>query len=413
MVRVPTQYEAVKLARKILTLAIMSGIALATIQAVSFFSKSEGEISLFGVSLHLEIEYDLLLLVLAAVLILSSTRIAQETGLPPGVIELLMGALLAFWGFESTEILALLAAIGANMLLFMAGSEIDITLLRSILPRAIVVAGISAVPPLIATGFLSLYFGLGYSSAMIVMASLAATSVAISYIILSTFRLLRSRTGQLVLASAMILDVAGMILLNIATAAINPTLALYIVVLLASLILYPLLPRLSGAPFEAEIRVITMAVIILGFVSEFIGIHSVLTSFVLGVIASETVRNRHILREKLESIATGFFTPFFFIASGMSIDPNVPILYAGAAVAGGIALAGIRGWLVYMVLRGTGAGRRSSLLASTGISPLLTVTIIAATIGFQLGLIDATLYSILIWTVIGTILGSFAMTRLV
>ncbi|MCE4604874.1 MAG: cation:proton antiporter [Aeropyrum sp.] len=408
------KYSIEVIAKKTANILIYTILALVSIQVFSFLAESGGVIDVGGLlELHLEIEYDILVIVLVAILILISTRIAHEISLPPGVIELVMGALLAFNGVEGTEILGLLAAIGANLLLFMAGSEIDLSLLRSILPRAALVASLSAIPPIIATAILTTYFSLHLSSALVVLAALSATSVAITYLILSTFRLLRSRTGQLILASAMMLDVAGMIILNIATAAINPTLAFYVIILLAAVLLYPLLPRLSGTPFEAEIRLITMAVIILGFISDFIGIHGVLTSFILGVVASETVRNRHILREKLESLATGFFTPFFFIASGMSISPDVPLTYASLAVVGGILLAASRSGVTYLLLRSSGTGRRSSVLAASGISPLLTVTIISATIGYSLGLIDEVLFSLLIWTVIGTILGSFALTRLV
>lgn len=323
-----------------------------------------------------------------------------------------MGAQLAFWGVKSTEVLALLAAIGANLLLFMAGSEIDLALLRGILPQAVIVALVSALAPLALTAALHITLGLNLTSSLVIFASLSATSVALTYLLLSSYRLVRSRLGQLALASAMLLDLSGMVMLNIATASISPSLAFYIAILLAALLLYPLLPRLGGAPFEAEIRLITMTVIILGFLSDFVGVHSVLTSFILGVIASETVRTRVQLREKLESLATGFFTPFFFIASGMSIDPGIPLHYVALALAGGVALALARTYTVYIYFRFTGSSRRSSLIAASSTAMLLTVTIIAASVGLQLGLIDSLMYSMLVWIVVGTILGSFALVKM-
>lgn len=396
-------------------LLALAGTIAAVLVATYMFdllAKEGGHFYIGFIELEFEVEYDILVIVLVAFYILAATRIAHVIGLPPGVVEIIMGAMLAFWGVKSTEVLTLLAAIGANLLLFMAGSEIDLALLRSILPQAVIVALVSALAPLALTALLHVYLGLSLTSSLVILASLSATSVALTYLLLSSYRLVRSRLGQLALASAMLLDLSGMIMLNIATASISPSLAFYIVILLAALLLYPLLPRLGGAPFEAEIRLITMTVIILGFLSDFVGVHSVLTSFILGVIASETVRTRVQLREKLESLATGFFTPFFFIASGMSIDPGIPLHYVALALAGGVALALARTYTVYFYFRLTGSSRRSSLIAASSTAMLLTVTIIAASVGFQLGLLDSLMYSVLVWIVVGTILGSFALVKM-
>ena len=343
----------------------------------------------------------ILLLALVAFFIFLSVNIASLTGLTPGIIELLIGMGLALVGAKPDEALKIMASIGANMLLFMAGSEIEVALLKRSLGRASSLVLVSSIPPVVIGLVLYKYLSLSLEALVVVTASLMATSAALTYSILVSARMTRMRAGQLALVTAMIADVVGMMALSLATASINPLLLLYIPIIIAAIALYPILPRVSGGPFESEIRLVVMALIVLGMLSDLIGVHSILTSFLLGVVVSETVRNRKILKEKLESIATGFFIPFFFIVSGMSISVSSLYTALPLIIVLGLVLFITRLSLAYYYIRTVfGLHPRTSIIIAASTTPLLTVTIIGAEIGLTLGLISDIIYAMLLGVVV-------------
>ena len=356
---------------------------------------------------HPEAE-ELIVLSAVAYMIVVSGQLAHILGLPAAIVEILAGmALAAAAGGESPESKALeiLAGIGAFLVLFMAGTEVDVSLIRRRFRSALELATVSLVGSALVGVLVARSTGLEGPGTLLVIAGLSATSAALTYAILASAGLLRSRRGQVALAAAMITDVAGMLLLNVATSEANPLLLLYGAIIVAAILVQPLLPRLAERPFESELRLIIMAVIVLGSLSELIGVHGVLTTFILGVVVSETVQSRRVLREKLEGLATGFLTPFFFVASGMSVDPGTLAALAPIVVVAGLGAfaAKFLPALAYARLRGW--GRRAPVYAAS-LSPLLTVTIIAAQVGISSGIITEDVYAILTVSVVATSLAA-------
>ncbi len=370
-------------------------------------AKAAALIALAGVGIALYIplasrlhggEREILDLMLAAYLILLSGPTAHYVGLPVALIELLMGVAAGAAGAHRGEALGLLGEIGANMVLFMAGAEIDVALLRKRAREA----GLLAL--LILAGPATLvYSPILSGDKLLLAAALTPTSVAITYAILHANGLIRGRTGQTVLAAAMISDVVGMMALNISGGGWSPLTALYLIVLGAALLLYPIIPRLGSVGFEAEVRVVMMAVLVLGLASELIGIHSVLTSFILGVIVGETVRTRTLLREKLEGMVFGFFAPFFFLVSGLELDASMLARMAGPVILFGAAVYATKAVPAYAYLKlARKTRRRTAILYSSSLAPLLTVTVIAADTGLRTGLISEDVFTLLLGSVIVT-----------
>ncbi len=383
-------------------LAIDLALVLASLIAYSILShRVHGE------------EAQFLTLALAAFLILVSSHMATLILLPVAVIEIMLGMAAAGVGAEPGEGLLLLSNIGANLLLFMAGSEIDVKLLRRRARQALLLGALSFLAPSLIAYVIYRVYNLDTGSLLILVAGFSATSVALTYSMLKATGLISTRHGQLALTAAMVADILGMISLSIATASIDPTLVFYILILLAALAIGPLLPRVSGSPFELEIRLVAMTIIILGVMSELLGMHSVLTSFILGVVVSETVRGRRLFQEKLESLATGFFTPFFFIVSGMSVDPLSVAMSFHIILAIGLIVVALKMAPAYGYLSVTSRiHKRTAIIISSTQVPLLTVTIISGEAGLRLGLIDERIYTILMGTVVVTsIVSSYIMVR--
>lgn len=351
---------------------------------------------------------ELIVLSAVAYMIVVSGQLAHILGLPAAIVEILAGiglATAAGGPVGESKALEILAGIGAFLVLFMAGTEVDVSLIRKRFRSALELALLSLAGSALVGFLVARSSGLGEHGVILVIAGLSATSAALTYAILATAGLLRGRRGQVALAAAMITDVVGMLLLNVATSEANPLILLYGVIIIAAILIQPLLPRLAERPFESELRLIIMAVIVLGSLSELIGVHGVLTTFILGVVVSEIVQSRRVLREKLEGLATGFLTPFFFVASGMSVDPGTLAALAPIVVVSGLGAFAAKFFpaLIYARLRGW--GRRAPVYAAS-ISPLLTVTIIAAQVGLSSGIITEEVYAILTGSVVATSLAA-------
>ncbi len=384
----------------IYTLLVMLGAMIFKILYSSLHAGEEEELA------------NLLTLSLVAYLIIISGQLAHVLDLPAAIVEILAGVAAAFAGAHVVEPLAILAGIGANLVLFMAGAEVDVSLIRKRLRSALLVALLALIGAIVIGIGVSVYEGLSREGMLLSIAGFAATSAALTYAILASSGLIRGRRGQIALAAAMITDVAGMMLLNIATSGANPLLVLYAGIIMAALLLQPLLPRFAGRPFESELRLIVMTVIVLGSLSEIIGIHSVLTSFILGVVASETVKSRDVLREKLEGLATGFFTPFFFVASGLSVDTGALVENFGIVVLLGVAAFAAKFLPVYAYFSRRGR-ERTRIIYAASLAPLLTVTIIAAKIGIDTGLLTPLIYTLMTGSVIVTSLMASLVVPLV
>ncbi len=356
-------------------------------------------------------EEGILALGLAAYLILLSGSMASRLGVPPAIVEMILGLAAAWAGIRGGPALGVLSGIGANLLLFMAGLEVEVGLLRRSLGRALLLGlAVWVGPALLAVAF-SGSSSLG--SLLVMVAAFSTTSVAVTFTVLKPLGLLRSEHGQVALAAAMLTDVLGMVALNAATAVVDYRLLLYTVILLAALALHPILPRVGGRPFEFELRVILMALIVLGAASEVVGVHGVLTSFILGVVVGETVRSRRVLMEKLEGLSTGFFTPFFFVSAGMAVDPEALAgtltlgLAAGAAV---FALKALPAYAYYRLLARLRPGRAAVLASS--LSPLLTVSIVGGLAGYEKGLIGSRELGVIVTAVVFTTTATAAVARL-
>ncbi len=357
-------------------------------------------VSLVGYKLvlgSLDHHQGVLTLAYAAFLIIVSGHMADLLGMSPAILEIMAGVAIV-WAAGSelhgVEELKVLADIGAMFLLFLAGTEIDVKLLRRRLKDSLALGLLGFLAPSMLALLVMHRYGLSLEAGMLLMAGFSATSVALTYAILKATGLLRSRACQVALAAAMVADVLGMILINFASASFDPYTLLYIPVLLATLVLQPLLPRVSGGMFELETKLVLMAVIVLGILSEVIGIHGVLTSFIMGVVVSETLRHREKLREKIEGVALGFFAPFFFVYSGVNMRPSLIVeeLLLILVIGAGVTLLKLGPSYVFF-RRVWGARQKHALLYSASVTPLLTVSIISASIGLSLGLLDERAYT--------------------
>ena len=90
---------------------------------------------------------DLYSLTVVSSLLFASALMAEPLMMGPAIIEILLGVIASGLGVPKTKTLSLLAMIGSVFLIYMAGLEVDASLLRKIFLGALGVGLASFTPP--------------------------------------------------------------------------------------------------------------------------------------------------------------------------------------------------------------------------------------------------------------------------
>ncbi|MGE5602639.1 MAG: cation:proton antiporter [Nitrososphaerales archaeon] len=289
----------------------------------------------------LQLLLELAILIAAAKLAgLLSTKLGQPAVLGEILAGVLLGpsfinlqALPVFTSAHLPETIAELAEIGVILLMFLAGLEVDLGLMRRS-GRVVVLAGLLgvAVPWFLGLG-VALPFGYPMVEAVGIGLLLTATSVSISAQTLLELGVLRSREGIALLGAAVVDDIVVILLLSVflalaggaAGGAAEVGLLLLRVVLFlavfgaAGWLLVPrLLDRVDRLPISQGLLA-TAVVLALFFAwsAEFLGGVAMITgSFLAGVFAARSHTHHRIL-EGLSALTYAFFVPLFFVNIGL------------------------------------------------------------------------------------------------
>ncbi len=340
--------------------------------------------------------------------ILASALLAEAFQVTPAMFEILLGYIIGVYGVASGEFIETLALIGGVMLMFMAGLEVDVALLRTVFTRSLVIGSISLLAPMAST-FTALYL-LGYPAGESLLASVgvSTTSVAVVYMIIRKTGLIALRRGQLILASTMVADILSILAYTAVVFKPSKILVVYV----ASLIIVPwltarLIRRLPRIAFEAETRLILALVLVVTLFSEVAGIHGILFSFLLGV-AFSTSPDKEVIVSKASTITFGFLAPIFFTSAGLLISragvqgvlvPSVILFLASYPVKVLASYAGLR------LLSGVRSLRLSNVFGAR-----LTVSTIIAYSGLKTGLIHPPVAAGIMFTALIATLASSVVT---
>ena len=341
-------------------------------------------------------------------------------------------AMIALFPDSSLPILRMLSQIGLVLFMFLVGLELDPKLLRGRTQSSIAISHASIVVP----------FGLGAASACWLYApysspdvpfvsfllflgvSMSVTAFPVLARILSERGQLTSRVGAIAIACAAVDDVTAWCLLAFVVAIARSrgtanaawTTALAVAFILVVLfVARPLLLRLSARVTSRDrltpsiVAMILVVLIASSIATELIGIHALFGAFLFGAVLSTNTELAAALIERLETISVVLFLPLFFAYSGLRTQIGlvtqpqewlvtvVVILVATVGKFGGSAIAArLTG------LRWREASAIGILMNTRGLMELIILNI-----GFDLGVISQTVFTML---VIMALVTTFATT---
>ncbi|MFI6773707.1 cation:proton antiporter [Nocardia sp. NPDC050412] len=373
-------------------------------------------------------------------LIIAAARIlgwlAERVGQPAVIGEITAGILAGptvlgphlsdmLFPHEVRSYLTLLANVGVAVFMFVAGLELDRGVFsgsRRSIPAVSVAA--YAVPFVLGCGIAATALarhrtGDLPSFTLFIGCALAVTAFPVLARILHDRGLTRTGIGQLSLACAALVDIFAWTALAVVLAVAHPgtgsqwRLALLVpVVVVTWWVVRPALARIAVAGTEQTMIVIGVGgALLLGAITEWIGLHLIFGAFAFGVVFPRA------RREAVESgarILSLVLLPGFFVVAGLAVDLGaIDRAAVGELVV--IMVVAVTGKLgsVYLAGRLTGLTSRSAAALAALLNTRGLTELVILNVGLSTGLIGPQLYSILVVMALVTTAMTAPLLRLI
>jgi Na+:H+ antiporter len=355
----------------------------------------------------------------------------------PGLIGLLIGGYvigphgLGLIG-SGNSTLPDLGQLGLLYLMFVAGVELDLNMLRRYRRTAVLFGLLTFAFPMAGGSLVG--FALGWETlAAILLGSLLASHTLITYPTVRESGLGSDPAVATVVGSTVLTDTLSLVVLAGVAGSVGGgrsplevalQLVVGLTVLIAfSLLLLPLLARWAFHWLSAE-RSVRYVVAITAFLSaatvaELFGIEGIVGAFFAGLALNRLVPNEGQLMDRIEFFGGAVFIPVFLVSVGLILDPAVMIepktlelaaLFVVACLGGKLLAAGLSARLL-------GFSRAQAGLLFSLSAAQAAATLAATVVGFQLGLFDssvvnAVLVLIFVSVLVSTLVGVRACRRM-
>ena len=337
------------------------------------------------------------------------SEVFKRLHLPYVVALIIAGIVIGPLGLsliELTPSIIFLGSVGAVFVMFMAGMEVRTELLKRIRKKLVLLVLLNGGIPAIVGFSIVFLFGYEIITAMIVATIFISSSIAIIIPTLEEKNMLSSDIGSVIIGATIIEDLGSLFLLSIILQSSDPTTFLplpvfVVIVAISALFLKWLLPRFENwffakkfrGRFEEEFQFVLIVTIAVTVFFDFLGVHAIVAGFLVGLILSESIKNRKI-ESKLHAISYGLFIPIFLLEIGIETDLTV-LLNAGGTVF--LMITIIVGLITSKLLSGYFAGRligfqkRNNILIGAASIPQLSTSLAVAFTALELGFIDSSL----------------------
>ncbi|WP_297209999.1 MULTISPECIES: cation:proton antiporter [Thermodesulfovibrio] len=348
-------------------------------------------------------------------LALLSTVIATKLRLATALTEIAVGAIasLAIAGTgisigENDLWIKFIAGVGAIMLTFLAGAELEPEVMKTRWKETIGIGLVAFIAPFLGCTAVA-YWLLGWSAKASWLAgvALSTTSVAVVYAVMLELGLNKTEFGKVILAACFVNDLGTVLALGLIFSPFTTNSLIFMIVMIVIAVLLPFITpkifkKFGNKPSEFETKYLLFILFGIGALALWSGSEAVLPAYIIGMVLAGTVGKDNQLIRRLRTLTIGFLTPIYFLRAGYFV--SIPSIFAAPLalliLLGGKMITKILG--VYPVTKlfkfRHQEGMYTTLLMSTG----LTFGSISALFGLTHGIIDQNQYSLLIVAVIGS-----------
>ena len=360
-------------------------------------------------------------LCLILILVTLTGHFSARLNLPVVMGELLVGIIfgpsLLNW-VQSSNLIHIFSEIGVIILMFIAGLNSNLNLLKKFVKSSTIIAISGMIIPIITAFLTGIFFNFTNFESLFIGIIFSATSVSISAEVLKEMNSIDSKEGATILGAAIVDDLLSVFLLSFVSGSYGNTersinslsviwlqIAYLIFLFIFSFWIVPKLMRLSNKLLVPVSETLMALIICLGlsYLAELVGLSSIIGAFFSGISISQT-QYKNIISKRMESIGYTTFIPAFFVNIGLKMT-----------------LTGIfKDWIFFVVLTlgsiiskliGSGLGAKlsgftwtSSLMIGSGMVSRGEMALIVAQIGRQTHLLSRDSYSNIVGAIIVTTL---------
>lgn len=350
-------------------------------------------------------------------------------GIPDVIGQILVGIVAgpAVLGWiHQTAMIEEFQEIGVIVLMFIAGLESDLSLLKKYLKPAMAVAVGGVALPIVVMGLASQLFGLQWFESLFIGVIFSATSVSISVAVLREFNQIDSKEGATVLGAAVADDIGGVLILSVLISLMNgkggeSSTSLPLIIMMQAIFfggtyllvrwLAPYLMHLSKRLLTTAAPAVMAMILCLGMASlaDLVHLSGAVGAFFAGIAVANT-KARHDIAEAFEPLGYAVFIPVFFVNVGLVMRLNhfldsLVFIVVMTILACLTKLIGSGGGAMLM-----GFDRQSGYVIGSGMIARGEMALITAQIGYEAHLLSSKYYSDVITVVVlATVLAPFIL----
>ncbi|WP_251548155.1 cation:proton antiporter [Limosilactobacillus caecicola] len=357
------------------------------------------------------------------------SHFSMRIGIPDVIGQIIVGIVMGpavFGWIHQTHMITEFQEIGVIILMFIAGLESDLGLLKKYLKPAVVVALMGMVLPIVVMGVASDLYGMQWFESLFIGVVFSATSVSISVAVLRDYNQLGSKEGATILGAAVADDIGGVFLLSILISMMNngqsgKQMSLPLVILLQVIFfggtyllvrwLAPYLMEISSDLLTTAAPSVIAMILCLGMaaLADAVQLSGAVGSFFAGIAVANT-KKKELVNKSFVPIGYAMFIPIFFVNVGLSMrfDHFMDSLWF-------IIMMTVLACLTKLIGCGggaklTGFNLDSSYIIGSGMIARGEMSLITAQIGFQAHLLSEKYYSDIITVIVlATILAPFIL----
>ena len=321
----------------------------------------------------------------------------------------------------SLSVLQLFSQLGLLLFMFVIGMELDLKVVKQKAQAAIIISHASIIIPYGLGMTLAYFIYKDYAPANINFLSfslfigiaMSVTAFPVLARILQERGMTKTRIGSIALACAAADDISAWCILAAVISIVNAgssfsalvTIALTAVfVLVMYKLVKPLLEKIAIKYIHTENISLSMVSLMFGVMlisaclTEIIGIHALFGAFLAGVIMPAHFHFRKILTGKVEHVSLGLLLPLFFAFSGLRtqlglLNTSHSCIICVAII--GIAILGKFGGSL-LAAKFVGESWKDSLILGALINTRGLMELIVLNIGFELGVLNAELFTMMV-----------------
>lgn len=356
---------------------------------------------------------DIFQLTLILVASLVATLIARRIRIPAVVGQILIGIVLApaaLGWLQGGHTIEVLSEIGVILLMFLAGLESDLGVLKKNFKPALLVALAGVLVPLLVFWGVTTMMGYAFSTAIFYGIVFAATSVSITVEVLQEYGKLSTKAGSIILGAAVVDDILAVLALSIFTSTQSSSgnlpkqFFMEFLFLLFLVLVHKSIPKVwrfvEKLPVYAKNTTAALILcLVLSLLADAAGMSAVIGSFFAGLALSQTAVS-HKIEEYSSAIAYVVFIPVFFVSIAISVTfesifehPILILFFTLLAVLTKFIPA-------YFIGKSTGLTSSDSALVGTGMVSRGEMALIIAQIGLASQVINSDIYSELVIVII-------------